>query len=379
VPETESLYGGDVLLRSEYVLILFWIGAMAIVPRFVKTDHMEWTGGRIEIRVNWLFAFLVFLPVIWMAGHRGNIGDTVVYAQTFAEMPEDLSGFLKYLDPLGKDWAFFALSAFIKAAVSSSRVVYFTIIAAVQGLILVSIYRKYSISYYTSVFLFLASADYISWMYNGIRQFMAVTIVFAGTGWMIERKHIRVILLILVASQFHASALLMIPIYLIAQGRAWNGRTLLFIVLIFAAVAFAERFTNIIDSLLADTQYGNVVADFRGFNDNGTSPIRALVYSTPTVFAFLGRKAIDGTNNPLINLCTNMSLITAGIYLLSVFTSGIFIGRLPIYASLYGYMLLPWEINYLYKDRSRFMIYGLMILFYLAFYFYQVHLSWGLF
>jgi hypothetical protein len=99
----------------------------------------------------------------------------------------------------------------------------------------------------------------------------------------------------------------------------------------------------------------------------------------PAVFAFMGRKAIERTNNPLINLCTNMSLITAGLYLISVFTSGIFIGRLPIYASLYGYILLPWEINYMYKDSSRFMVYGLMILFYLVFYYYQMHLAWGLF
>lgn len=367
------------MLRSEYVLILLWIGAMDLIQRFVKTDHLEWTDGRMEIRCNWLFAFLTFFPVLLMAARRGNIGDSFVYTNTFLQMPETLSGFLEYLNPSGKDWAFFALTAFIKAAVSGDHRVYFLIIAAVQGLILVGIYRKYSISYVTSVFLFIASSDYISWMFNGIRQFTAVTIIFAGTGWMIERKHIRVILLIFVASQFHASALLMIPIYLIAQGRAWNGRTILFIMLAVLAVLFADRFTDIIEYLLTDTQYGNVVMDYRGFNDNGTSPLRALIYSVPAVFAFMGRKAIERTNNPLINLCTNMSLITAGLYLISVFTSGIFIGRLPIYTSLYGYMLLPWEINYLYRDRSRFMVYLLMILFYIALYYYQMHISWGLF
>jgi hypothetical protein len=33
----------------------------------------------------------------------------------------------------------------------------------------------------------------------------------------------------------------------------------------------------------------------------------------------------------------------------------------------------------MYKDSSRFMVYGLMILFYLVFYYYQMHLAWGLF
>ena len=84
-------------------------------------------------------------------------------------------------------------------------------------------------------------------------------------------------------------------------------------------------------------------------------------------------------NNPLINLSTNMALISAGLYIISVFTSGIFIGRLPIYASIFGYILLPWEIDYLYKDSSRTMVYLLMITFYLAFYYYQMHIAWGMF
>ena len=95
-----------------------------------------------EIRCNWLFAFLTFFPVLLMAARRGNIGDSFVYTNTFLQMPETLSGFLEYLNPSGKDWAFFALTAFIKAAVSGDHRVYFLIIAAVQGLILVGIYRK---------------------------------------------------------------------------------------------------------------------------------------------------------------------------------------------------------------------------------------------
>ena len=366
------------MLSSQYVQILFWIGAMYLVQRFVKTDHMEWAGGRMEVRADGLFALLTFFPVIWMAGCRGYIGDSFVYANTFAGMPDTFAGFLGYLNPAGKDWAFFALSCLIRLF-TDREWIYFIIIAAFQGLILVYVYRKYSCSYLTSVFLFVASTDYISWMFNGIRQFLAVTIIFAGTGWMIEGKHIRVILLIIAASQFHKSALLMIPVYLIARGRAWNDRTILFMLLALLSVLFVHQFTGIMEYLLADTQYENMMTDMSIYNDDGTNPIRALVYFVPTVLAFIGREAIEKTDDPLISLCTNMSLISAGFYLISVFTSGIFIGRLPIYSSLYGYILLPWEINYLYKDRSRLLVYVLMILFYLAFYYFQMHMGWGMF
>ena len=39
-----------------------------------------------------------------------------------------------------------------------------------------------------SFFLFLASTDYISWMFNGIRQFTAVTITFIGIKFILDKK-----------------------------------------------------------------------------------------------------------------------------------------------------------------------------------------------
>lgn len=47
-----------------------------------------------------------------------------------------------------------------------------------------------------------------------------------------------------------------------------------------------------------------------------------------------------------------MSIVSAGIYLVSMFTSGIYIGRLPIYCSLYSYVLLPWEIKHLFNEKK---------------------------
>ena len=50
-----------------------------------------------------------------------------------------------------------------------------------------------------------------------------------------------------------------------------------------------------------------------------------------------------------------------------------------VVGSIFGYILLPWEIDYLYKDNSRIIVYFLMIIFYLLFYYYQMHMAWGLF
>lgn len=364
---------------SPYVLILVWIGFVALVTSRVQFQRLETVCGTKEPRYPWLFAFLVFLPVIWMAGNRTYVGDTYMYRTTFLKMPSSFAEIPAYMQGITKDKGFYFFSAVVKQFIGADAVLYTIVLAVIQGIILASVFRKYSYSYTLSVFLFLASADYISWMYNGIRQFTAVVIVFAATSFMLKKKYVPLILAILLASTFHQTALLMIPFVFIAQGKAWNKRTVLFIGLTILAVLFVDQFTTLLDDTLSETQYKNVVSDYTSWNDDGTNPLRVLVYSVPAILAFAGRKQIRSEGNRLINLCTNMSIISMGLYLVSMVTSGIFIGRLPIYCSLYGYILLPWEIEHLIKPRSRGMVYIGMIGAYLLFYYYQMHITYGMF
>jgi ATP-dependent Clp protease ATP-binding subunit ClpX len=54
------------------------------------------------------------------------------------------------------------------------------------------------------------------------------------------------------------------------------------------------------------------------------------------LLSMLGSSYIRDVDNPVVNVCVNMSIITAGLYLISMVTSGVFIGRLPIIFSLQG-------------------------------------------
>lgn len=324
-----------------------------------------------------MWAFIAFLPLIIWAGFRGDVGDTWAYELMYSEIPETISQLAKYLLTITKDRGFTVLSGIIKIIVGNNTKLYFLVLAGIQGIILALIYRKYSISYLLSFFLFIASTDYLSWMFNGIRQFTAVTIVFAATGLMLKKKYVPLIAVILAASTVHGTALLMIPIVLIAQGKAWNKRTVIFVLLTVVAVAYVDQFTDILDFMLTDTQYTNVVSDWKSSNDDGTNALRVLVYSVPAILSYVGRRWIAEENDPMINLCTNMSIVSAGLYLISMFTSGIFIGRLPIYASLYSYILLPWEIDHVFTRRSSKIILMMLIALYLVFYYYQTAVAWG--
>ncbi len=365
---------------SQYLLVLVWVAIAAVIAKYANVDKKVLIEGVEETRYYWLFAVIVILPVIFMAGYRPvEFGDTMAYMGHFRDAPDSVNGIKDFVDSRGKDPGFYYFESLIKVFITKDVNVFLTIVAALQGIILVSVYRYYSTDFMFSAFLFIASADYISWMFNGIRQFTAAMIVFAAVPFLLKKKYVPLLLIILFASTFHQSALIMLPIVFIVQGEAWNKRTLAVIALAVLAIVFVGRFTGIMDSSLQDTQYKNVVTEYTAFGDNGTNPIRVLVYSVPTVLSLYGRKKIKESNSRLLNICVNMSIVSTGLYAVSIFTSGIFLGRLPMYCSLFNYILLPWEIKLIFEEDMRKTINLGAIVFYIAYYVYQTHFTWGLY
>lgn len=361
---------------SQTTFIIVWLAGMAVIAAMIQTTHYENVLGKRKIRTNWLFAVCVFFPIFIQASFRGDIADSYAYRMMFKDLPDTFSGLFEYLPTVTKDKGFTILSGVIKIIFGDNATLYFLLLALFQSAVLIVVFRKYSSQYLVSIFLFVASTDYMSWMFNGIRQFIAVTLIFAATGFMLKKEWIPTLLVILLASTMHQSALLMIPIVIIAQGKAWNKRSILFLIATLIAVIFVDQFTNILDNMMQETQYANMVSDWNEWGDDGTNVLRVLVYAVPTIFSLLGLKYIKAEDDNVIDFCTNMSIVSTGLYIISMFTSGIFIGRLPIYVSLYNYILLPWEIDHMFTKESKRLIMIVMVAAYLVFYWYQIEVVW---
>ncbi len=362
---------------SEYYLILIWIALMALISVNVQIMVSEKVDNKIVSKVSWTFIIIFCIPLVWWCTQR-TVADTYAYIRTYQNLPSTITGIIENYQNLSKDKMFYTFESIIKLFIGDNYKVYFGILATFQLFSLTQLYRDYSENFVMAMFIFVASTDYYSWMQNGIRQFTAVTIILFATKWIINKKYIPAIITILIAAQFHRSALLMIPIIFIVQGDAWNWKTIAAIIISSIAIVFIENFTSILDNFLQETQYENVVSDWQSWQDNGTSPIRVLVYSVPTIMSFIGLKYIKEENNLVINIACNMGIMSTVLYVISMFTSGIFIGRLPIYCSLYASgILLPWEINHMFTDDSKNLLKTLLVLFYLLFYYYQMHFTWG--
>lgn len=362
---------------SEYILIVIWSGLAALLSQIFQVDTEMPVMGRRVRRVRLWFAVLVFLPLVYMAANRGELADTYLYLKLYEQMPDTWAEIPAYLRMVNKDQGFSLLSCVIHVLVGNQEVIYLGIIALLQTAVLVQIFRKYSINYVMSFFLFVASADYVSWMLNGMRQFCAVVLIFAATPYILKKKWTPTVLLILLASTMHMSALLMLPVVFLMQGRAWNKRSLLFLGLVLLVVTFVDQFTDLLDEIMRDTQYASMVADWETWDDDGTNVIRVLVYAVPTILSLVGLRYIRHADDPVINLCANMSIVSTGLYIISMVTSGIFIGRLPIYASLYNYILLPWLLDHMFTRDTAKLMKWVMVAAYLGYYYYQMHIAWA--
>lgn len=365
---------------SQYILVMLWIAIVYVISQIMNVYKYEYVLGKKEKRVTWGFAILCVIPLIYWAATRTRwFGDTDFYMSTFDSLPSTFGEISDYIKTVNKDKGFSVLSILIKMLVGNNAVTYLGVLAAIHMVILALVFRRYSSNYVMALFLFVATTDYISWIHNGIRQFTAVVLTFAATELVLKKKYVPLIAIILLASTLHGSALLMIPVVFIVQGRPWNKKSMLAICAFILAIIYVDNFTNLLDGLLVDTQYTNVVSDWQTGGDDGTNPIRVLIYSIPTLLSLIGYPFIKAEKNPVINMACNMGIISTMLYCLSAVTSGIFIGRLPIYCSLYATgILLPWELDNIFTEGSSKIVKVLMIGCFIGFYYYQMHFTWGL-
>ncbi len=351
---------------------LFLFGGISLV--FVP-KQAEYVLGKREERWNWLPALALTLPFLIWAGYRKGFGDTEQYRATFLTLPSSLSQVASYMSSVRKGYGFRLLELLFKCLISQSDIALFLCIAAIQLLCLVHVYRKYSVNYWLSFFMFVASTDYMLWMQNGIRQFIAASILFLCVPMIAQRRYFPAVIITLLVSQIHASALIFLPFIFIVNGRAWNLRTLFFIVAMVGAVLFVDRITGFLIQAMEDTAYEGDIEFLEG--KNGTNLFRVLFYSVPAFMCWLFRPYLDRTNDPLINVCANLSIVSAGFYVFSFFTSGVLMGAIPIFFSLANYILIPWLIAEVFDSASSLVVQLGFIGVY-SFYFYYQMGVWGL-
>lgn len=354
-------------MSLEY-FVFIWIGVIAFLSIKLKMTSFKTVNGKEVQRVNFVAAVIAFLPIFLMASTGQAQNDVVRYVIDYRAIIPTWENLQSALGKAESGHGFIVFEYIIKFFVGNNVDTFRFIIAAVHSIPVLYVFRKYSENYWLSLYLFAANGVHLAWMMNGMRQFLAVSIIMAATPWLLQKKYFRLVLVILFAAWFHTSALIMLPVVFVVQGKAWNKKTLLFIVMAIAGMYIFGTYTNILESVLGNTEYSGMVKTYIDEGDDGVNPIRTLVSAVPVVLSLIGKKAIDEDDDNFMNICVNMSIVTLGINLVATVTSGIMIGRLPIYTSLFNYILLPYLIRKVFEDRLSKLVYAIMIGLYFVYY-----------
>lgn len=331
-----------------------------------STDIISLSSETQSKSIGLFFAFLTFALLIYFAGHRSWMFDTtayqdmynITYSSDLNQISYIINGKIQTRGP-----GFAILLVLFKHFTNGTYHDWFFFLAIIQGVSIAVFFYRYSTNYTFSVYLFIA-AGCCNWMVNGIRQFLAVSIILFFSEWLIKRKTIPFLIVILVAYYIHSTTLLWIPFYFIIDSKPWSKK---FIILSLLVTVGVILFYN--SSYFSDSEYSYLTSEDLG--TGGVNPIRVLALSMPTIIAFVNRKSIAEKASPFINICINISVLSTECYIIGMFTSGV-VGRLPIYFELFNYILLPWVLkNTLNEDMGKGVTTACIIGFF-AYYYYDM-------
>lgn len=364
-----------------YYLIFVSTTIISAFGYFLKSKVMSSGLNDIEEQkyqksIPLFFAILSFAVMVFFISYRSNYGDTWLYVLEFENASNNLSDIKLIIDSDSDSKGFDILQILFKHFVSKDYTIWFAFLAIFSTGSIIKLYYQHSINFAMSAFLFVASGSF-TWMMNGTRQFLAVSLIFYGINYVLHRKTLRFILLVLLAATIHKTALFWIPVYFIVRFKPWSKGIWICIITTLLIVLGIDQFTDFLDSSFEGTKnegIGSTLLNYgmeNGTVDDGVNFIRVLISAVPPIIAFARKKIVDEYHDYRIDSFINMSVVATGIYLVGTVTSGILVGRMPIYFMLPNYVLLPWLLNKTFEGKTKSIMKTACFVLYTAYFYYS--------
>ncbi|WP_342042524.1 EpsG family protein [Bacillus sp. OTU2372] len=308
------------------------------------------------VKPNKILIFVSILILVLISGLRNNIGDTFFYMHGYTVRKHDLNSF-----EFKGDFGFELLQVLLYKISDNPQLLVFTT-ALITNVLVVLVLYKYSRMIEISLFVFIASGMHTVTM-NGIRQSLAAAIVFAATKYLHNGKWFKFILVVLLASTIHQTALIFIPIYFIVRREAWTKSTFI-ILMIGVGITFGfNEFSKLLFNAIENTKYGH----YSNFTEGGANKIRVLITAVPLIIAFFGRKKLKELwpNSDYV-----INLTTLGVVFMIIASQNWIFARFNIYFGLYNLILFSWILK-LFTKQSQKLIYYSLLLFYISYFYYE--------
>lgn len=347
-------------------MIVYWFlfaWTLMLSVYYIRYQKTVLVYGLVEYRTQLSHVLLVGTPLIVMAGFRWRgVVDTGGYINAFDSAPR--LNELMITDPSSA--GFRLLESTFKTFFSADPQMWLLFLAfATSSAILFRLY-KHSPLFGLSVFLWLGTTQF-TWLFNGVRQYLVVALVFMLLPLIINRRFFTFMLCVAALFTVHNSVLIMIPAYFVAMYDPWKKQFYFSAGLIIVMIVFLNYFLDLANFFFYETEYEEVFQ--RALQQDGINALRTLAAAVPVAISFLYRRQIWRKGTPLVKLSVNMSLIALGVYAVATVIGGNYFGRFAAYFNIYWLILYPWvALHCVNRKNRRFFIFGVVVFYTLWFY-----------
>lgn len=311
-----------------------------------------------EFKPNKLYTFLAFATLVLVSGLRNNVGDTYYYMHSYRDFDFNWNNI-----DFGGDFGFYILQMLLQQISKDPQILLLTVALITNILIGMTLYH-YSRMLEISLYVYITIGYFLVSM-NGMRQYLAASIIFAATTFLINGDWKKYFAVVLIAATMHQTALILIPIYFIVRMPAWSKVTYLLLVFsIFVVIGFNE-FMNLLFTAIEDSKYSG----YQNFDEGGANILRVLVAAAPVVIAYLGREKLRKIF-PKSDVIVNMSILSVVFMIIS--TQNWIFARFSIYFGLYQLILIGWIVKLFSKRDQKLIYYGIIICYFIYFFYEHV-------
>lgn len=310
--------------------MIIYFTALLLVMIFVSIGT-----GLSNKKINNFFYFLAFLVLFLVSALRVGVGtDYYNYNSFFSNC---FNSTLIHILDLKMEFGFSIICLIISKVVSSSQWFFAISSFVVVGLIMLGI-RKYSVNVWLSVFLYITTMCYFS-SFNALRQWIATAIVFYFFNFIRDKRTKEFILLVILASFIHLTALILIPIYFIVKGNRFNKRTIISVCCLLCASLFFKGFLDILLYVLRDSSTHNYSDWFKDVQ-NGVNVLKIILLFFPILLEVLFvKKEVKNSQDNETNILLNISLMNVAFMVLAL--RNVLFSRFYLFLNIYNILLIP--------------------------------------
>lgn len=213
--------------------------------------------------------------------------------------------------------------AWISMAMTGDSATMFAIAAFITVGLTIRMLWRWSPAFAFSIALYIVSGAWHE-SFNGIRQYLACAVIFAGHRNIVDRRLVRWVAVVLIASLFHVSALLMILLYFVPVKRLSLRFQFGVVIAGLLALMFSAQLLSVLELITGDDMDGPDSYAARNIN-----PLRVAFAFVPIALAWIlhNREAVSTSRSWFY---INMLAVYGATYLASA--NSALMARYAIYA-----------------------------------------------